>query len=65
MQPERAEPVAKTLFPLGARLNPEPWLDARPCTPDMLPIITGGLVAEMVTGATPFTDPKPYRANRF
>lgn len=35
----RAEPIAKTLFPLGERLDPEPWLGARPCTPDMMPII--------------------------
>ena len=26
---------------------------------------TGRLVAEMMTGETPFTDPAPYRANRF
>jgi D-amino-acid dehydrogenase len=90
VQLERAEPVAKTLFPLGPRLDPEPWMGARPCTPDMMPIIgraprhknlwfafghahhgltigpvTGRLVAEMMTGATPFTDPKPYRAHRF
>ena len=90
VQLERAEPVAKTLFPLGPRLDQEPWMGARPCTPDMMPIIgpaprhknlwfafghahhgltigpvTGRLVAEMMTGATPFTDPKPYRAHRF
>lgn len=35
----RAEPVAKTLFPLGERVDPEPWMGARPCTPDMMPII--------------------------
>jgi len=90
VQLERAEPVAKTLFPLERRLDPEPWMGARPCTPDMMPIIgpaprheglwftfghahhgltigpvTGRLIAEMMTGATPFTDPKPYRADRF
>jgi D-amino-acid dehydrogenase len=27
--------------------------------------ITGRLLAEMMTGATPFTDPAPYRADRF
>jgi D-amino-acid dehydrogenase len=27
--------------------------------------VTGRLVADMVTGATPFTDPAPYRAERF
>ncbi|MGQ7938411.1 NAD(P)/FAD-dependent oxidoreductase [Paraburkholderia sp. D1E] len=33
------EPVARTLFPLGARIDSEPWMGARPCTPDMMPII--------------------------
>jgi len=27
--------------------------------------VTGRLVADMITGATPFTDPAPYRAERF
>lgn len=27
--------------------------------------VTGRLIAEMMTGATPFTDPQPYRAERF
>ena len=27
--------------------------------------VTGRLIAEMITGATPFCDPKPYAANRF
>ncbi len=35
----RAEPVARELFPLAERLDSEPWMGARPCTPDMLPII--------------------------
>ncbi len=35
----RAEPIAKTFFPLGERLDAEPWLGNRPCTPDMMPII--------------------------
>jgi D-amino-acid dehydrogenase len=39
VQLARAEPIAKTLFPLGERLDPEPWLGNRPCTPDMMPII--------------------------
>ncbi|HEX8165187.1 MAG TPA: FAD-binding oxidoreductase [Beijerinckiaceae bacterium] len=39
VQLERAEPVAKRLFPLGERLDPEPWMGVRPCTPDMLPVI--------------------------
>jgi D-amino-acid dehydrogenase len=35
----RAEAVARTIFPLGERLDKEPWMGARPCTPDMMPII--------------------------
>ncbi|MSQ88704.1 MAG: FAD-binding oxidoreductase [Betaproteobacteria bacterium] len=35
----RAEPFARELFPLAERLDHEPWMGARPCTPDMLPII--------------------------
>jgi D-amino-acid dehydrogenase len=90
VQLARAEPVARTLFPLGERVEAEPWMGSRPCTPDMMPIIgpaprhkglwftfghahhgltlgpvTGRLVAQMMTGKTPFTDPKPYRADRF
>ncbi|WP_101674427.1 NAD(P)/FAD-dependent oxidoreductase [Alloalcanivorax mobilis] len=34
-----AEAVARTLFPLGERLDPQPWMGARPCTPDMKPVI--------------------------
>jgi D-amino-acid dehydrogenase len=33
------EPVARTLFPLGKRLDEEPWMGRRPCTSDMMPII--------------------------
>jgi len=39
VQLDRAEAVARTVFPLGERLDPEPWMGARPCTPDMMPII--------------------------
>ncbi|AVA20409.1 NAD(P)/FAD-dependent oxidoreductase [Rhizobium sp. LEGMi198b] len=39
IQLDRAEAVARTVFPLGERLDPEPWMGARPCTPDMMPII--------------------------
>ena len=35
----KAETAARQLFPLGERLDPEPWKGARPCTPDMMPII--------------------------
>lgn len=39
VQLERAEREARRLFPLGERLEAEPWMGARPCTPDMMPII--------------------------
>lgn len=35
----KAETAARQLFPLGERLDHEPWKGARPCTPDMMPII--------------------------
>jgi D-amino-acid dehydrogenase len=90
VQLARAEPTAREFFPLGERVDPEPWMGTRPCTPDMMPIIgpapkhknlwfgfghahhgltlgpvTGRLLAEMITGEAPFTDPRPYRADRF
>jgi D-amino-acid dehydrogenase len=86
----RAEPIARDLFPLAERVDTEPWMGARPCTPDMLPImgkaphhaglwfafghahhgltlgaVTGRLLAEMMTGETPFVDPTPFSAERF
>ena len=86
----RAEPIARNLFPLAERLDTEPWMGARPCTPDMLPVIgraprhenvwfafghahhgftlgavTGRLIAELVTGESPFVDPTPYLPQRF
>ena len=39
VQLERAEPVARTIFPLGERVEGVPWMGVRPCTPDMLPVI--------------------------
>ena len=90
VQLERAEPLAREVFPLGERVDAQPWLGRRPCLPDMLPIVgpaprhdglwfdfghhhlgltlgpvTGRLLAEMMTGEAPFTDPAPYRADRF
>ena len=90
VQVERAIPKARAFFPLGDAVEPTPWMGARPCFPDMLPVIdrgrrhqglwfdfghqhhgltlgpvTGRLLAEMMTGETPFTDPAPYRADRF
>jgi D-amino-acid dehydrogenase len=35
----RAEPIARDLFPLAERLDMEPWMGSRPCTPDMMPVI--------------------------
>jgi D-amino-acid dehydrogenase len=89
-QLDRVEPFARAIFPLGARVDPEPWLGRRPCLPDMLPVIgaaprhkglwldfghhhlgltlgpvSGRLLAELMTGEPPFTDPTPYRADRF
>ena len=90
VQLDLVEPKARQLFPLGARVDPEPWLGRRPCFPDMLPVIgavphqpglwanfghhhlgftlgpiTGRLLAEMLTGEPTFTDPAPYRIDRF
>ena len=33
------EPLARETFPLGARIDAEPWLGRRPCLPDLLPVI--------------------------
>ena len=90
IQLRRCEALARRFYPLGERLDAEPWLGRRPCLPDMCPVIgpapehpglwfnfghahhgltlgpvCGRLLAEMMTGATPFTDPAPYRADRF
>ena len=32
-------PLAREAFPIGAPVDPEPWLGARPGTPDSLPVI--------------------------
>lgn len=90
VQLSKVEPVARDLFPLADRVDPKPWLGARPCLPDMVPMlgpvpgrkglwadfghhhlgftlgpVSGRLLAEMITGETPHTDPWPYRADRF
>lgn len=90
IQLKRCEAIARTLFPLGQRLDAHPWLGRRPCLPDMRPVIgpaarhkglwfnfghahhgltlgpvSGRLLAEMMTGEAPFTDPTPYSAGRF
>jgi D-amino-acid dehydrogenase len=90
VQIERALPRAHALFPLGEAIDAKPWMGARPCLPDMLPVIgkaprhaglwfdfghqhhgltlgpaTGRLLAEMMTGETPFADTTPFAAERF
>jgi D-amino-acid dehydrogenase len=90
VQIERTLPIARSIFPLGEPIEAKPWMGARPCLPDMLPIIgraprhkglwfdfghqhhgltlgpvSGRLLAEVMTGVTPFTDPKAYAAERF
>lgn len=90
VQIARTLPVARALFPLGDPLEAKPWMGARPCLPDMLPVIgraprhrglwfdfghqhhgltlgpvSGRLLADLVTGETPFTDPAAYSAERF
>ncbi len=89
-QVELALPKARALFPLGEPVDAQPWKGARPCLPDMLPIIgaaprhpglwfdfghqhhgltlgpvSGRLLAEMMTGETPFADPAPFSVERF
>lgn len=39
VQLEAVEPFARDIFPLGERVDAEPWLGCRPCTPDMMPVI--------------------------
>jgi D-amino-acid dehydrogenase len=90
VQLQQALPKARALFPLGDAIDAKPWMGARPCLPDMLPVIgraprhaglwfdfghqhhgltlgpvTGRLLAEMMTGETPFTDPAPFAIERF
>ena len=42
VQVERALPQAHRLFPLGEPVDAKPWKGARPCLPDMLPVIGQG-----------------------
>jgi len=39
VQLNRAEPIARELFPLAERLDSDAWMGSRPCTPDMMPVI--------------------------
>jgi D-amino-acid dehydrogenase len=42
VQLARDEPLARDLFTLTRRLEPEPWMGCRPCLPDMVPVIGKG-----------------------
>src|ERR1700731_1490236 len=42
VQLARDEPLARELFPMTERLEPEPWMGHRPCLPDMVPVIGKG-----------------------
>ncbi|ANN67165.1 NAD(P)/FAD-dependent oxidoreductase [Bordetella bronchialis] len=33
------EPLARAIFPLGEPVDTQAWMGARPCTPDMMPIV--------------------------
>jgi D-amino-acid dehydrogenase len=37
-QLDAAERIARQTFPLGERVDPEPWMGTRPCMPDMKPV---------------------------
>ncbi|MHC1550556.1 NAD(P)/FAD-dependent oxidoreductase [Phyllobacterium sp. K27] len=39
VQLHKAEAIARTMFPLGERVDDQPWLGVRPCLPDMKPVI--------------------------
>ncbi|BCQ61043.1 hypothetical protein PBOI14_27930 [Pseudomonas sp. Boi14] len=39
IQLRRCEALARNFYPLGERLDAEPWLGRRPCLPDMCPVI--------------------------
>jgi D-amino-acid dehydrogenase len=39
VQVAQALPRARALFPLGEVIEEKPWMGARPCLPDMLPVI--------------------------
>lgn len=90
VQVTKAERLARQWLDLRDPLDDPPWLGARPCTADMLPVmgpaprhpglwfnfghahqgftlgpVAGRLLAELITGETPFIDPTPYYASRF
>ena len=55
VQLDRVEPLAREIFPLGARVDAEPWLGRRPCLPDMLPMIGRAPQATRACGSTSAT----------
>lgn len=90
VQLKKVEPAARKLFPLGAPLLDAPWMGARPCLPDLVPMVgavpgqpglwintghhhlgftlgpvCGRLLAQLMMGERGFTDPSPYRVDRF
>ncbi|WP_104666882.1 NAD(P)/FAD-dependent oxidoreductase [Ensifer adhaerens] len=42
VQLDRTEPMARQIFPIGRRIEPQPWMGSRPCLPDMRPVIGPG-----------------------
>ena len=58
VQLERVEPIARKMFPLGERVEAEPWLGRRPAMPDMVARHRAGAAAQ---GAMVFLRPSPSR----
>jgi D-lysine oxidase len=58
----RDEPLARELFPLAERLDPKPWMGGAHHGFTLGPV-TGRLLAEMMTGEEPFTEPSCYAAS--
>lgn len=90
VQVAQATALARQWLDLHQPLDDPPWLGARPCTADMLPVmgpaprhhglwfnfghahqgftlgpVAGRLLAEMMCGESPLTDPAPYSPARF
>ncbi|PLX39119.1 MAG: amino acid dehydrogenase [Hyphomicrobiales bacterium] len=90
VQLARCEKALGELIDLGAPVENRPWMGARPCMPDMLPVVgeaprhkglwmhfghghqgftlgpaTGRMLAELMTGETPFEDATLLSAARF
>ena len=58
IQIEQALPRAHALFPLGEAIDAKPWKGARPCLPDMLPVIGQG--ATPCRAVVRFRTPAPW-----